>query len=149
MTLQPVIALSLAAVVLGACKKRMHPDQQIYFIEMCEQARREALAASEAEREQAITGWVLAVDRGGGLCTNDLHDALVLRDEPSHALALEVLTRTRWRAHLPAFESDLASDRLTPEQRQRVLRSLRTLSGKDFGEDRTAWEVWLRENSAP
>jgi hypothetical protein len=148
MTMMRVIALVLAFLASGCERsRRMEPDQQIGLITECEQARREAVAASDAEREQAITRWVFALQNAKGLCTNDLHDALVMKDDKHHEVALQVLQRTNWRDLKPSFLSDLTSDRLSAEQHARVVATLKAISGQDFGTDRAAWESWLRSQS--
>lgn len=125
-------------------RPRIPADQQIGLIEACEQARSEAVHASPAEREQAVSRWIAAIQRGQGLCTNDLHEALVMKDDENHEVALQVLLRTDWREHEQSFLSDLESERLSPEQRARVFACLKAVSGKDFGDDRAAWQAWLR-----
>jgi hypothetical protein len=146
MTRALAVTLLLAFIAIGCERKnrRMHPDQQIGLIERCEQARRDALAAPEADRDQKIARWVAAVQDSKGLCKTDLHEALVMKDDKSHEVALLVMRRIDWKQHKDSFLSDLQSDRLTPEQQARVIASLKALSGQDLGDDRAAWQSWLR-----
>ncbi len=126
-------------------RPRIPADQQIGLIEDCEEARRQAVRASAAERDQALSRWILAIQNGRGLCTNGVHEALVMKDDDTHAVALQLLKRIDWREHKTSFLSDLGSERLSAEQRARVFACLRAISGKDFGTDRAAWEAWLRQ----
>jgi hypothetical protein len=141
-----MIRLWLLIACLAGCERnrRMEPDQQIGLIEACEQARREAMAAPDAEREAAIGRWAVAIQSANRLCTNDLHDALVMKDDKHHQVALQVLRRVEWRDLAVSFQSDLESDRVTADQKARVVATLKAVSGQDLGADPAAWASWLR-----
>lgn len=135
------VLLALAVAVGCKGEKRMDPDQQIYFVERCQQARRRALEAPAAERARAIDAWVMAISAGNGLCRNELSDALIIDDEPTHRLAIEALQRASSTLDLqPQLLATLASDK--PEHRARARAALRAITDQDFGEDRAAWTAW-------
>ena len=119
-------------------------DVQIALLEHCQQARAEGVAMWPTDREEAVRRWADAVIRAGDLCLSEVTDALVVQEEASHLLAFEVIVRTSSRDHVPSLLSRLGDDRLLPEQRARIVGALKAVSGKDFGDDRAAWDAWYR-----